>query len=527
MGKILGKIKSVTNIIVICDEFHIEQYVKFKRTADLENIKVWTHEELCSLGEKSSVIEDYEHPKKDDLAIIMYTSGSTGNPKGAMITHGNLIVSSRTLRQRMEPFNTSKDVYIGYLPLAHVLELCTEFIMLNGGIPVGYSSPFTITDVSTGILKGEIGDLRVLNPSIMHSVPAVLERLSKAVKSKIKIKSPFFQTFFDIAFKQKLNMKQRNIDTKLLDWLLFNRISSAVIGENLNLLMCAGALLSEDVHDFVNIAMAVNVRQAYGLTETLACGTTQLLNQYKTGTVGSVVPSSEIRLVDWNEGDYRITDKPHPRGEVWIGGESICMGYYNMPEKTAEDFHVINGIRYFATGDVGEMNLTTGTLKLIDRKKDIVKLAGGEYVSLNKIECFLKLLPFVDNCCLIANPLKSYTVCLICPNQVRVIALLKEQVDSNNNPLSLDELDNLKIDKERNVFLIKLLEERKSVCDQLLSELTDLCLKKHCARFEIPTKIKFVPDVWLPDTGLVTDSFKLKRVQVSRFYQSTIEKFYS
>ncbi len=310
---------------------------------------------------------------------------------GAMITHGNLLISSRTLRGRMAPLNPLTDVYIGYLPLAHVLELCTEIIVLNGGISVGYSSPHTITDASTGIIKGELGDLRVLNPTIMHSVPAVLEKLSKAVKYKIKMKSVFFQSLFEICYIQKLRFLKSGYDVPILDFILFKRISSIVIGKNLRFLMCAGALLSEEVHEFVQICLCP-VRQAYGLTETLASGTTQLINQYVTGTVGSVVPCCELRLVNWNEGEYRITDKPYPRGEIYIGGDNIIKGYYNMPEKTKEDFHVIDGIRFFATGDIGEMNIDKGTLRLVDRKKDIVKLSGGEYVSLNKIESVLSKL---------------------------------------------------------------------------------------------------------------------------------------
>lgn len=204
--------------------------------------------------------------------------------KGAMISHGNLLISSRTLRERMQPLDILNDTYIGYLPLAHVLELCTELIVLNGGIAVGYSSPHTITDASTGIIKGELGDLRVLNPTIMHSVPAVLEKLSKAVKLKIKMKSQFFQALFDISYEQKLMFQKSQRDTPLLDFILFKRISSIVIGKKMRFLMCAGALLSEDVHEFVQVCLTP-VRQAYGLTETLACGTTQLISQFKTGMI--------------------------------------------------------------------------------------------------------------------------------------------------------------------------------------------------------------------------------------------------
>lgn len=122
--------------------------------------------------------------------------------------------------------------------------------------------------------------------------------------------------------------------------------------------------------------------QAYGLTETSAGGTTQLPHQSNTNTSGSVLPCVEIRLVDWIEGGYRNTDTPNPRGEIWIGGDNVVLGYYNNKELTDEEFKVINGVRYFATGDIGEM--INGELKIIDRKKDLVKLCGGEFVSLNK-----------------------------------------------------------------------------------------------------------------------------------------------
>ena len=128
------------------------------------------------------------------------------------------------------------------------------------------------------------------------------------------------------------------------------------------------------------------------------------------GTVGSVSPCCELRLVNWEEGDYRCTDKPFPRGEIWIGGENVIQGYYNMPEKTKEDFTVINGIQFFATGDIGEMNTDFGTLRIVDRKKDIVKLSGGEYVSLNKVESILSKLYFIKIIIIIYNKINSHPI---------------------------------------------------------------------------------------------------------------------
>ncbi len=189
-------------------------------------------------------------------------------------------------------------------------------------------------------------------------------------------------------------------------------------------MLCGGAILSKEVHEFIQVCLCP-VMQAYGLTETCAIGTTQLPNQTANGVVGSVVPACEIRLVDWEEGGYRNADKPNPRGEIYIGGDSITIGYWNMPEKTAEDFKVIDGVRYFATGDIGEF-VEGGNLKIVDRKKDLVKLSGGEYVSLNKVESVLKLLPWLDNCAVVAEGSKSYCVVLVSPNHKKMIELLSE-----------------------------------------------------------------------------------------------------
>lgn len=136
-----------------------------------------------------------------------------------------------------------------------------------------------------------------------------------------------------------------------------------------------GSILNKDVHEFAQVCFC-SVVQAYGLTETSCATTGQYLNDTRTGEVGAIVECCEIRLVDWPEGNYRCTDKPNPRGEVWVGGDAITMGYYNMPEKTLCDYRTINGIRFFATGDIGEMT-PHGNLVIIDRKKDLVKLQGN------------------------------------------------------------------------------------------------------------------------------------------------------
>lgn len=171
------------------------------------------------------------------------------------------------------------------------------------------------------------------------------------------------------------------------------------------------------------------------------------------------------------------------------------------------------------------MNTKLGTLRLIDRKKDIVKLSGGEYISLNKIEGLIKLLPFVDNCCLIARPLQSFTVCLICPNQSKLIEVLKDEANLEKS-INTTDFNKLKTDIDKNNYLIDLFEKNRLLNEKILNEIKIHCLTKQAARFEIPNKVKFVPELWLPDTGLVTDSLKIKRIQIDNYYKNIIDDLY-
>ena len=201
----------------------------------------------------------------------------------------------------------------------------------------------------------------------------------------------------------------------------------------------------------------------------------------------------------------------------------MAVGYYNMPKKTNEDFKVINGIRYFATGDIGEM-LPNGNLKIIDRKKDLVKLSTGEYVSLNKVESVLKLLPFVDNCCVVAEPTKSNCVSMIVPNHRKLIEYLStDQKKTQQLEAKLNEYNSI---DEKSDELNKMLDANSKLIEKLIKQAYDHCLKQGLDRFEIPTRLKFVKEIWTPDTGLVTDSLKLKRKELEKFYKSEIDMLY-
>lgn len=218
-------------------------------------------------------------------------------------------------------------------------------------------------------------------------------------------------------------------------------------------MMCGGAVLSGETQRFVQAALCVTLFQGYGLTETCAAGSIadSLYRIYNrlilidlvciefdttVGRAGYPLVSCEIRLINWDEGQYKNTDKPRPRGEILIGGKVVSAGYVGAAESENVNFREIDGVRYFCTGDIGEV-YPNGTLKIIgtsifpshelriyslllDRKKDLVKLRSGEYVSLSKVEVAITKFPVVENCCLYASPTAEYTVVLICPNPKQI-----------------------------------------------------------------------------------------------------------
>uniref|UniRef100_A0AAZ3P8P6 long-chain-fatty-acid--CoA ligase n=1 Tax=Oncorhynchus tshawytscha TaxID=74940 RepID=A0AAZ3P8P6_ONCTS len=385
-------------------------------------------------------------PMPSDIAVIMYTSGSTGVPKGVMISHSNIIAGITGMAERI-PNLGENDTYIGYLPLAHVLELSAELVCVAHGCRIGYSSPQTLADQSTKIKKGSKGDTSVLQPTLMAAVPEIMDRIYKNVMTKVEEMSSAQRTLFTLAYNYKLEQLSQGRSTPLCDNLVFKKVRS-LLGGKTRVLLSGGAPLSAATQRFINVCFCCPVGQGYGLTETCGAGTISEMWDYSTGRVGGPLICSEIKLKDWVEGGYHITDTPTPRGEILIGGPNVTMGYYKNEAKNQDFFVDENGQRWFCTGDIGEVH-PDGCLKIIDRKKDLVKLQAGEYVSLGKVEAMLKNCPLIDNICAYAN---------------------------------------------------------RCVC--------------------IPRKIRLSPDPWTPESGLVTEAFKLKRQQLKSKYQDDIERMY-
>ena len=226
------------------------------------------------------------------------------------------------------------------------------------------------------------------------------------------------------------------------------------------------------------------------------------------GNVGVPFHSDiKIKLRNWEEGGYKVTHSEGPQGEILVSGAVVAEGYWNQPGLTAESFITDkDGSKWFCSGDIGFFDVQEGVFKIIDRKKDLIKLQMGQFVSLGKVEACLRMHGIVENVCVIADPLKDHCVALIVPD----IDLL--QAMAQNLGLKFDNLEDLC----QNPVLI----------EHVLTQLLDLS-QKHLKSFETPKRIGLIPQIWTPEAGLVTATLKPKRKAIMEEYQDVIQQLYS
>ncbi|XP_047338518.1 long chain acyl-CoA synthetase 8-like [Impatiens glandulifera] len=504
LAAISSSLTTVKHVIYFDDEVTKDS----NYSSSMGSLTIISSHEVEKLGKRHPVHPNL--PVSGDIAVIMYTSGSSGMPKGVMMTHGNIVATAAAAATLIPELRTN-DIYIAYLPLAHIFELSCETTMLTAGAAIGYSSALTLTDTSSKIDKGTKGDASVLKPTLMSAVPAILDRVRDGVSKKVEETGGLAKKFFDTAYKRRLAAIEGNrlgawrIEFFLWDVIVFKKIRS-LLGGKIRFVLCGGAPLSGETQRFVNVCMRAPIAQGYGLTETCAGGTFSEGDDISVGRVGPPLPCCYIKLVSWEEGGYLITDKPMPRGEIVVGGFSIAAGYFNNVEKTEEVYKVDeHGVRWFYTGDIGQFH-DDGCLEIIDRKKDIVKLQHGEYISLAKVETTLVSSNYVENVMVYVDSFHNYCVALVVPSHQVLEKWAKEVGISYKDFADLC--------------------SKPEAINEVQQSVTKVGNSGKLYKFEIPTKIKLISEPWTPESGLVTAALKLKREQLKAKYKDLLHSLY-
>ncbi|KNC74611.1 hypothetical protein SARC_12846 [Sphaeroforma arctica JP610] len=501
-------LSEISTIAASCPELkHVIYNGDNTANIEIEGVTLHRFEDLISRG-KTIDRATLPAPSESDIAVLMYTSGSTGVPKGVMLTHKNVVSSACVGFHHSTPdILAGEDSFISFLPLAHIFALCAETYLISQGCRIGYSTALTLTDNSSMIKSGTKGDISELRPTYMVAVPTIIDRIRQAVMQNAKSSGWLGRKVWDYAFESKTKAFTDFKETPFLDKIVFDKIKG-ILGGNVKMILCGGAPLAIESQIFMSTVFGVPICQGYGLTETCGGGTiADIHDRQSWGKVGGPITVLDLKLKNWEEGNYRVTDIMKkdigmPRGEVLLSGDCVAHGYYNMPEKTAEDFRVDeNGRTWFHTGDIGQI-CHDGTLQIIDRKKDLVKLQQGEYVSLGKVESMLASAKFIDNLMVYADPFHSYCVVLVTVQPSTVSAWAA----SNGIEKEWSELCK---DPQLKADVLKTLQYEAKM--------------GNLQRFETPAKVYICDEPWTPESGLVTASMKLQRKKILDKYQEDID----
>lgn len=364
-------------------------------------IKIYSFTEVEEIGQKSG--RPIRPASWDDLATINYTSGTTGAPKGVVITHGRAV--SAINGGRMSGNVSHKDIHISYLPLAHIYGRLVDQIALAEGASVGFFR---------GDILGLVDDMKLLKPTGFISVPRLFNRFNSAIRTATVeaegVRGALSRHVISTKLaKMSLPPGQSSHNHFLYDRIWTPKVRAAVGLDNAHSMVSGSAQLDPDVQQFIRAAFSTRFTQGYGMTETYAVGSVQLTGDHSTGNIGAPTSCNELCLESVPEFDYSVDDKPNPRGELLIRGPCVFKEYYKNEEETKK---TLEADGWFHTGDIAEVD-SMGRFKIIDRKKNVMKLAQGEYISPERIEnVYLGSMPLVTTAYVHGDPKESTLVAI-------------------------------------------------------------------------------------------------------------------
>uniref|UniRef100_A0A671VZ90 Long-chain-fatty-acid--CoA ligase n=1 Tax=Sparus aurata TaxID=8175 RepID=A0A671VZ90_SPAAU len=451
--------------------------------------------DLVSRGQQAGIhilsLQEMEPPQPEDMAVICFTSGTTGNPKGAMLTHGNIVSNCSAFIRVTEvhcPMCTS-DIHISYLPLAHMFERVVQGVMIVHGAKIGYFQ---------GDIRWLSDDLNTLRPTVFPVVPRLLNRMHDKIFGQAN--SSLKRWVLGFAFRRKEAEMMKGIVRRdsIWDRLIFGKVQAS-LGGRVRLMITGAAPISPSVLTFLRAALGCQFYEGYGQTECTAGCTTTMPGDWSAGHVGAPLPCNSIKLVDVSEMNYLAVNG---EGEVCVKGPNVFQGYLKDPEKTAE---AIDADGWLHTGDIGKW-LPNGTLKIVDRKKHIFKLAQGEYIAPEKIENVYTRSDAVAQVYVHGDSLQACLVAVVVPDPDFLSGWTKRTLGLEG---SYQEL----CDRE--------------VKAAILEDMVRLGKEAGLKSFEQVKAICIHTEMFSIENGLLTPTLKAKRNEMRQHFRSQIDELYA
>jgi long-chain acyl-CoA synthetase len=390
--------------------------------------------------------------KRTSPACIIYTSGTGGNPKGVMLSHGGILNNIVGACEIMKPLINTRPVFLTWLPLSHSYEHCVQFAQIAVGAKVFYAQK----------IEKLLENMSEAKPTIMTAVPRFYQNLYNKININLKkqtgIKARLIEATLRLG-KKKLIGQEMTFFEKLINIVVEELVRKKIkkqFGGNLKAFVSGGGALDQEIGEFLN-SIGLPTLQGYGLTETSPVVSCNPIHKIRVETVGPPFKDNQVKIAD--------------DGEILVKGENVMLGYWNKKEET--DKVIING--WLHTGDIGEIDPKDGYLKITDRKKDIIVSAGGDNISPAKIENMITNEPEVDQC-MVYGDKKNYIVALIVPNKdfLNQKEKIQDVIEKINKKLTLLE----KIKK------IQLIDESFSIENGLMTPTMKVKRKKVTEKYK-------------------------------------------
>ncbi|EMD38497.1 hypothetical protein CERSUDRAFT_153411 [Gelatoporia subvermispora B] len=494
--KLAPKIPTV-KLIVAIDELSPESKRILAEWGQERNVKVQDLPEFEAFGNAN--LSEPVDATPDTIATICYTSGTTGNPKGVLLTHGNL---ANATQANLTGFTVTGDIVeVSFLPLAHIFERVMELCVMAQGGRIGFTS-------GSPLLLLE--DMQILKPNFFPSVPRVLNRLYQAGMAAAAapgLKGALFRRALAVKLQRLRTTGQHT--HAVWDRLVFNKIA-AMLGGNLQLVACGSAPISAAAMDFLRVALGSVILEGYGMTEN--CGTCVRVwpdDPSSSGTVGPPVANTELKLVDVPQMGYTSENKPNPRGEICIRGDHKFSGYYKDEKNTKS---TLDEEGWLHSGDVGEID-SCGRLKIIDRVKNIMKLAQGEYVALEHVENVYSASPVVAQIFIYGDSLQSYLLAVVVPEPTQLSLIASNVLGKKVAPEDTAALEEAITDPR--------------VKTVILNELQKEANARKLKGFEMIKRAHFTLEPFTPENGCLTPTLKIKRKETYTKYKTELDNLYN